>query len=84
MPTLDIKSPVPSDIVIARAATPLPIVQIARQAGIREEELDLYGATKAKVHLSVLERLATGGQSVHGALRVDSPVLWPGNAVTLQ
>src|SRR5277367_2256426 len=48
---------VPSDIEIAQAATPLPIDQIAAEAGILDEELDLYGKTKAKVHLSIRDRL---------------------------
>jgi formyltetrahydrofolate synthetase len=48
---------VPSDIEIAQAATPLPIDQIAAEAGILSEELDLYGKTKAKVHLSIRDRL---------------------------
>src|SRR5580658_1040489 len=48
---------VPSDIDIAQAATPLPIDQIASEAGILPEELDLYGKTKAKVHLSIRDRL---------------------------
>src|ERR1700724_440199 len=48
---------VPSDIEIAQAATPLPINQIAAEAGILAEELDLYGKTKAKVHLSIRDRL---------------------------
>jgi formyltetrahydrofolate synthetase len=48
---------VPSDIEIAQAATPLPIGQIATEAGILPEELDLYGHTKAKVHLSIRDRL---------------------------
>src|SRR6266850_8498183 len=48
---------VPSDIEIAQAATPIPIDQIASEAGILPEELELYGKTKAKVHLSIRERL---------------------------
>jgi len=48
---------VPSDIEIAQAATPLPIDQIASEAGILPEELDLYGKSKAKVHLSIRDRL---------------------------
>jgi formyltetrahydrofolate synthetase len=48
---------VPSDIEIAQAATPLPIDQIAKEAGILPEELELYGKTKAKVHLSLRDRL---------------------------
>src|SRR5215470_8346037 len=48
---------VPSDIEIAQAATPLPITQIASEAGILPDELDLYGKSKAKVHLSIRDRL---------------------------
>ena len=48
---------VPSDIEIAQAATPLPIDKIAAEAGILPEELDLYGKSKAKVHLSIRDRL---------------------------
>lgn len=53
----NILSRVPSDIDIAQAATPLPISQIASETGIRPDELDLYGNTKAKVHLSIRDRL---------------------------
>src|SRR6202046_1637678 len=48
---------VPSDIEIAQGATPLPISQIASEAGVLPDELELYGKTKAKVHLSIRERL---------------------------
>ncbi len=48
---------VPSDIDIAQAATPIPIDKIAAETGILPDELELYGKTKAKVHLSVRERL---------------------------
>ena len=48
---------VPSDIEIAQAATPIPIDKIAAEAGILPDELDLYGKSKAKVHLSVRDRL---------------------------
>src|SRR6202162_4479580 len=53
----NLKTPVPSDIDIAQAATPLPITQIAAEAGILPDELELYGKSKAKVHLSVRDRL---------------------------
>jgi len=49
--------PVPSDIEIAQAATPIPVDRIAAEAGILPEELELYGKSKAKVHLSVRDRL---------------------------
>jgi methylenetetrahydrofolate dehydrogenase (NADP+)/methenyltetrahydrofolate cyclohydrolase/formyltetrahydrofolate synthetase len=53
----DLKRPVPSDLDIAQAATPLPIRQIAEEAGILPEELELFGNYKAKVTLDVRERL---------------------------
>jgi len=53
----NLRIPVPSDIDIAQAATPLPITQIAAEAGILPDELELYGKSKAKVHLSVRDRL---------------------------
>src|SRR5690242_795883 len=49
--------PVPSYIEIAQAATPVPVDRIAAEAGILPEELELYGKSKAKVHLSVRDRL---------------------------
>ena len=51
------KPAVPSDIEIAQAATPVPISQIASDAGILAHELEPYGHTKAKVRLSILDRL---------------------------
>ncbi len=51
------KPAVPSDIEIAQAAIPIPIAQIAADAGILSHELELYGNVKAKVRLSILDRL---------------------------
>jgi len=52
------KSPVPSDIEIAQAATMKPIQAIAEKAGILEDELELYGRYKAKIdYMALLERL---------------------------
>jgi formyltetrahydrofolate synthetase len=48
---------VPSDIEIAQSAIPIPISHIANEAGILTHELELYGNTKAKVRLSILDRL---------------------------
>jgi methylenetetrahydrofolate dehydrogenase (NADP+)/methenyltetrahydrofolate cyclohydrolase/formyltetrahydrofolate synthetase len=56
-PRLIVRDPVPSDLAIAQAAVPLPVRRIAREAGIRPEELELYGDYKAKVRLEILERL---------------------------
>jgi formate--tetrahydrofolate ligase len=47
----------PSDLDIARAVTPRPIVDIAAELGIRASELELYGPTKAKVTLDAIIRL---------------------------
>lgn len=48
---------VPSDLDIAQAATPIPIDKIAAETGILPDELEFYGKSKAKVHLSVRDRL---------------------------
>src|SRR5215207_2345231 len=55
---LKLLRPVPSDIEIAQAGKLKPILQIAAELGIRENELELYGPYKAKVKLEVLDRLA--------------------------
>ncbi len=49
----------PSSLQIAQEATLRPITEIAAAAGLLPEEIDPYGRFKAKVHLSVLERLAS-------------------------
>ena len=54
----NLKTPVPSDIEIAQSLEPLPIQQIAEEIGLLPDEYDLHGNTKAKVHLSVRDRLA--------------------------
>jgi len=46
-----------SDLQIAQEAKLKPITQIAREAGINEEELEPFGMWKAKVKLDILERL---------------------------
>ena len=47
----------PSDLDIARSVTPRPIVDIAAELGLRDDELELYGPTKAKVRLEAITRL---------------------------
>src|SRR5215469_6274994 len=49
--------PVPRDIEIAQAATPVPIAELAGKAGILPQELEFYGRYKAKVSLAVRDRL---------------------------
>ena len=47
----------PSDLEIARSVTPRPILEIARELGLRDDEIEPYGSTKAKVTLEAIERL---------------------------
>jgi formyltetrahydrofolate synthetase len=54
---LKLRRPVPSDIEIAQEARLKPILQVAAELGIRENELELYGPYKAKIKLEILERL---------------------------
>ncbi|MBQ7219578.1 MAG: formate--tetrahydrofolate ligase [Synergistaceae bacterium] len=46
-----------SDIEIAQAANPLPIVKVAEKLGISEDDLELYGRYKAKISPAVLKSL---------------------------
>lgn len=48
---------VPSDLEIARSVTPRPILEVARELSLRDDEIELYGPTKAKVRLEAIERL---------------------------
>jgi formate--tetrahydrofolate ligase len=47
----------PSSLEIAQAATLQPIEQVAAAAGLEPSEVEPYGRTKAKIDLSVLDRL---------------------------
>jgi len=47
----------PSDLDIARSVQPRLIHEVARDLGIGEGEIELYGPTKAKVSLAAIERL---------------------------
>jgi len=48
---------VPSDLEISRSVTPRPILEVARELGLRDDEIELYGYAKAKVTLPGIERL---------------------------
>jgi methylenetetrahydrofolate dehydrogenase (NADP+) / methenyltetrahydrofolate cyclohydrolase / formyltetrahydrofolate synthetase len=54
---LKVSAKVPSDIDIAMAQTPKPIVELAEELGILASELESYGQYKAKVDLSIIDRL---------------------------
>jgi formate--tetrahydrofolate ligase len=47
----------PSDLEIARSVRPRPIVDVAADLGIHDDELELYGPVKAKVTLEAITRL---------------------------
>lgn len=54
---LKLRFPVPSDIAISRAQYPKPITMVADEVGIAAHELEPYGTSKAKVDLTLLQRL---------------------------
>lgn len=54
---LKIQTPVPSDIAVSRAQHPKQITKVANEIGIHVNELEPYGAYKAKVDLALLKRL---------------------------
>jgi formate--tetrahydrofolate ligase len=49
---------IPSSLEIAQGAMLRPILEIAEEAGLEPYEVEAYGRYKAKVDLSVIERLA--------------------------
>ena len=50
-------SPMPSSLDIARSVTPRPIMELARELGLHDDEVEQYGPYKAKVCLEGIERL---------------------------
>jgi formate--tetrahydrofolate ligase len=50
---------IPSSLEIAQRATMRPIREIAEDAGLLPDEVETYGRYKAKIDLSVLDRLAS-------------------------
>lgn len=69
-------SPVPSDIEIAQSAILKPITQVAEELGLLPDELELYGNYKAKIKLSVLERLADVPDGKYIDVTAITPTLW--------
>jgi formate--tetrahydrofolate ligase len=47
----------PSDLEIANSVAPRPIVDVAADLGFGEDEIELYGRTKAKVTLEAINRV---------------------------
>ena len=50
-------APMPSSLEIARSVTPRPIIDLARELGLHDDEVELYGPYKAKVRLEGITRL---------------------------
>src|SRR5258706_470818 len=62
----------PSDLEIARSVTPRPIIDLARDLGLREDEIELYGSKKAKIRLEAIERL--GAERPPGKYVLVTPI----------
>lgn len=54
---LNLETPIPSDIAISRSQKPKYVGDLAEELKLLPEEIDFYGKTKAKVSLSILDRL---------------------------
>jgi formate--tetrahydrofolate ligase len=50
-------APFPSDLEIARSVRPRPIIDIAHELGLHDDEVEQYGPLKAKVSLDAITRL---------------------------
>ncbi len=64
---------VPSDLAIAQAATVRPILEIAEKLGLTPDDLEMYGKTKAKVHLDVREKFASRPQGKYIVVTAITP-----------
>ena len=72
-----------SDLDISQAARLKPIWEIAEGIGIQRSELELYGDTKAKVKLEILERLKNRPQGKYIDVTAITPTpLGEGKTVT--
>jgi formyltetrahydrofolate synthetase len=80
---VELKKPVPSDIEIAQEAEMRPILEIAKDLGLEQDDLDLYGKYKAKVHLDVLEKFQDRPQGKYIDVTAITPTpLGEGKTVT--
>jgi len=72
-----------SDLEIAQQATMKPVREIADRLGVREDELELYGNTKAKVDLKILDRLGGAKRGKYVDVTAITPTpLGEGKTVT--
>ncbi len=80
---VELKRPVPSDIEIAQEAKLQPIVDVAASLGLSEDDLDLFGKFKAKVHLDVLAKFSDRPQGKYIDVTAITPTpLGEGKTVT--
>jgi methylenetetrahydrofolate dehydrogenase (NADP+)/methenyltetrahydrofolate cyclohydrolase/formyltetrahydrofolate synthetase len=80
---VEVRDPVPSDIEIAQQAKMRPIVQVAADLGLSEDDLDLYGKYKAKVHLDVIDKFIDRPQGKYIDVTAITPTpLGEGKTVT--
>ncbi len=63
----------PSSLEIAQTATLKPIIEIAEAAGLLPDEVEPYGRYKAKIDLSVLDRLAARPDAKLGCVTAGTP-----------
>jgi len=74
---------VPSDIEIAQSIKLKPITEIAEKCDIKREELELYGDTKAKIKLEILDRVKLRPQAKYIDVTAITPTpLGEGKTVT--
>jgi len=74
---------IPSDIEISQNAEIQPILSFAKSIGLDEDDLDLYGKYKAKVHLDVLEKFKDRPQGKYIDVTCITPTpLGEGKTVT--
>jgi formyltetrahydrofolate synthetase len=81
---INLRRPVPSDIEIAQEATLKPVSLIAEEVGLLPEELEMHGEHKAKVRLSVLDRLKDVPDGVYVDVTAITPTpLGEGKSTTM-
>ncbi len=80
---VEVKHPVPSDIEIAQEAKMRPVLEVATDLGLSEDDLDLYGKYKAKIHLDVIDKFKDRPQGKYIDVTAITPTpLGEGKTVT--
>ncbi|CRL06152.1 CLUMA_CG019027, isoform A [Clunio marinus] len=82
--SLNILSPVPSDIAISRSQVPKLITTLAEEVGLLPNEVSAYGNKKAKISLTVLDRLKDQADGKYVVIAGITPTpLGEGKSTTL-